>query len=150
MKTALLMFCGVCLIGGTIGCRSGDAVALSNNRLAAYQQFQGQQREIENFYIKAEKGQTITITGVSEMRVATEATPLHALPQSPTVAQTLIKEGAGVLKSGVQFAAGAYVLDKAFGASKKDPIVVEQPEPIMIEPHIVEIPAGAGGAGILQ
>lgn len=147
---ALLTIAGAAMLLSTIGCRSGDAVALSNNRLAAYQKFQDQKREIENFYIKAEKGQTITITGVSEMRVATEATPLHALPSNPTVAQTLIKEGAGVLKSGVQFAAGAYVLDKAFGASKKDPIVVEQPEPIMIEPHIVEIPAGSGGAGMLQ
>ena len=143
----LLLTAGAAMLLSTVGCRSGDAVALSNNRLAAYQQFQNQKREIENFYIKAAPGQTISITGVSEMRVATEATPLHALPNNPTVAQTLIKEGAGVVKAGVQFAAGAYVLDKAFGAAKKEPIVVEQPEPII---EIIEIPAGAGNMGMIQ
>lgn len=135
------------LVTLTTGCQSGSAVQMSNNRLAAYKTFQGQEREIQNFYMKAPKGGTISITGVEEFRVATEASPLHALPSNPTVAQTAIKEAAGVVKSGVQFAAGAYVLDKAFGAAKKEPIVVEQPEPIFVEPFIVE---GAGNAGLVQ
>ena len=147
MSKALIIFCGACLLMGTVGCRSGDAVALSNNRLAAYKQFQGQQRSMKLLSLKTGTNGSITITGDVTLEIEGELDPLHALPSNPTVAQTLIKEGAGVVKAGVQFAAGAYVLDKAFGAAKKEPIVVEQPEPVI---EIIEIPAGAGGAGMLQ
>ena len=147
MSKALVILCGTCLLMGTVGCRSGDAVALSNNRLAAYGMFQGQQREVENFLIEAPEGGTISITGVARMRVATEAKPLRAMPENPTTAQTVVKEAANILKTGVQWVGGAYVLGEAFGAAKKEPIVVEQPEPII---EIIEIPAGAGNMGMVQ
>ena len=146
----LLLTAGAAMLLSTVGCHSGDAVAMSNNRLAAYKQFQGQQRSMKLLSLKTGTNGSITIKGDVTLEIEGELDPLHALPSNPTVAQTLIKEGAGVVKAGVQFAAGAYVLDKAFGAAKKEPIVVEQPEPIMIEPHVIEIPAGAGGAGMLQ
>ena len=101
----------------------------SDNALAAYAMFQSQPHEVRNVSLKG-TNMTITITGASELIVASAAAPRHALPQEPTVATTAIN----ALSDIVKFGAGAWVLGKGFDTAGRGPTVVNQPEPIIVQP----------------
>ena len=101
----------------------------SDNALAAYAMFQSQPHEVRNVSLKG-TNMTITITGASELIVASAAAPRHALPTNPTTGEVLIKELAGLGKFGF----GAWAVGKGFDKAGRGPTVVNQPEPIIVQP----------------
>jgi len=129
MRNILTLMAGAILIVSVTGCatsKTPEAIA------QAHKSFMTQQRTYESFRIKGPV--TIDVKEGGELVSEAPLHPLHSIPQqADTLGRVLdtTKAVAGI--------AGAVIAaDAALDAASKPPIVVDPPEPIFIEPFILE------------
>lgn len=126
MKCVIVTVMSVCSIFILTGC--GTTKQIDVNR--GYEALLNQERSFKSYEITGpvSVGEGGKIVGYAPLN------PIKALPQNPDTVGKIVD---GVLKAGA-IAATASVMGDAFDAAKKDPVIVDPPEPIILEPFVLE------------
>ena len=108
-----------------VGCSTPSGY--SKHMLEMYKIYQSQPHEVENFHMIAAEGESITISGIHELRVATAATPRQILSRDPSTQQQLIGLGKDIVKSAATTLIGLEAL-KQLGSKPQtvNPVIVEK------------------------
>jgi hypothetical protein len=115
------------------GCASEKAAA---NALEAYRAFQAQPRTYAAVRMQFAPGGAgeVTVKGVEEMKLEAPLNPLSAMQGSDNIARLV-----DAVKGALLGAFGIYTLGQV---ASMEPTVVKQPEPMIVRPEIITVPAG--------
>jgi hypothetical protein len=123
---AALMVCGV------PGCASKDA---AGSALEAYRAFQAQPRTYNAVRAEfADAGGRVTLESVRTLEMQAPLNPLSAMQGSDNIARLV-----DAVKNALLGAFGIYTLGQV---ASMEPTVVKQPEPMIVRPEIITVPAG--------
>lgn len=129
MNKAITLIAGAILIVSVTGCatsKTPEAIA------QAHKAFMEQQRTYTSFSVTGPA--KIELGEGAELKTEAPLAPLHSIPQQADTLGKILDTGKAV--AGI---AGAVIAaDAALDAASKPPIVVDPPEPIFIEPFILE------------
>jgi hypothetical protein len=124
----MILVVGMVVVLGT-GCRSVKPVDV-NRGLSDYY---NQPRTVDLVCLKG-TNMTISMSGVSELRVASILPPLNAIPREPGITEKVIDGVVGLGKWGLGWYYGSQMMATA----------LEQPrtvDPLVVEPTVVTVPA---------
>jgi len=134
MKTTLLaIFLAYALL--IAGCAS-NPVKVDLDK--AYSSYIGQQRTYSPVTLKTSPGATITISGQIELTLDSTLAPLSVRTQDPAASVQIWNNIERIAKSAMLGYFGYRAMDSL--SATRDPVVVEQPEPIIIQPTVPTAP----------
>ena len=101
----------------------------------AYAAYISQQRTYEPVRIRTTPGSSIVITGEVDIAMGSPLNPLSIRSADPSTAQAAIAAGERMLKAVTLGYFGYKAIDSL--SATRDPVVVEQPAPVIVQPAFV-------------
>jgi hypothetical protein len=98
----------------------------------AYASYIGQTRTYSPMTLKTLPLSKITIEGEIELTMSSPLTPLSIRSADPSTAQTMIAAGERAVKALALGFFGYKAIDSL--SASRDPVVVEQPDPVIVQP----------------
>jgi len=123
---------GVSLLLALTGCAS-PAVKVDVDK--AYGKYIEQQRTYEPLRIRTTPGSSIVITGEVDIAMGSPLNPLTIRATDPSTAQTMIAAGERAVKALALGFFGYKAIDSL--SASRDPVVVEQPAPLIVQPTVI-------------
>jgi hypothetical protein len=132
MKTLLAIFTLAILTG----CASAPQVKVDVDK--AYASYISQQRTYEPLRIRTTPGSSIVITGEVDIAMGSPLNPLSIRSADPSTAQTALAAGERMVKALTLGFFGYRAIDSL--SASRDPVVVEQPAPLIVQPTFAPAP----------
>jgi hypothetical protein len=118
------------------GCASTPQVKVDVDK--TYAAYISQQRTYEPLRIRTTPGSSIVITGEVDIAMGSPLNPLTIRSTDPNTAQTMIAAGERAIKALTLGFFGYKAIDSL--SASRDPVVVEQPAPVIVQPTFEPAP----------
>ena len=128
MKTLITALLTIALLALT-GCAS-NPVKVDVDK--AYASYIGQERAYQPLKLKTSKDSEISIKGEIELTMGSPLQPLSLRSADPSTAQAVVASAERMLKAVTLGYFGYKAIDSL--SATRDPVVVNQPEPIIVQP----------------
>jgi hypothetical protein len=129
MKTTLLAILSLAIL---TGCASNPVKVDVDKAYAAYI---GQTRTYEPLRIRTTPGSSIVITGEVDIAMGSPLNPLTIRSTDPNTAQTALAAGERMVKALALGFFGYKAIDSL--SASRDPVIVEQPAPLIVQPTVI-------------
>jgi hypothetical protein len=132
MKT-LLALLAIFALAILTGCASAPQVKVDVDK--AYASYIGQTRTYSPMTLKTLPLSKITIEGEIELTMSSPLNPLSIRSTDPNTAQTMIAAGERAVKALALGFFGYKAIDSL--SASRDPVIVEQPAPLIVQPTVI-------------
>ena len=130
MKRMIIAFGMVGLVCFGSGCSTSGFKKVDVNK--GLNDYYNQPRTVDLVTVHG-TNMTVTITGLSEFKVASILPPLNAIPREPGITEKIIDGTMGLAKWGLGWYYGSQILTTALQQPRTvDPVIVE-PEVVLVE-----------------